>query len=466
MQGRLARALAFGMIGISVPVLAQAADPVPGGVPTVLPGGVPPELSFRKLRLNPQFYSEGIHHGDFNHDGSDDIVSGPYFYPGPAFTEKIAFRAPRAQPFDTTGDSDCYSVFPFDFNGDGFMDILSLRQPGGAEAVWYENPAAKAGPSAYWTEHVGYSLVENESAALTDINGDGKPEMVTNSAGYGGWATPDWSNPQGLWAFRKATAKGTWGAFTHGLGIADVNGDGRRDLIFPTGWWEQPAKIVNDSPWVQHPAAFWAQAAPQEGPGGAQIYAYDVDGDGDNDVVTSLQAHGYGLAWFENKGQGLTFSEHRIMFTLDQKDQYGAVFSQLHALAIGDLDGDGLIDLVTGKRKGAHGHGLADVDSPAVLYWFRLTRPAGQLPRFEPYLIDSEAGIGTQLTVADVNGDGAPDILTARRSGAFVFFNQRKGTGLAPARRGLPRPGSMLIHAGRNALGRSLGPGNPILLLR
>jgi hypothetical protein len=435
---------------MSCHILAQGTGPVPGSVAS--------DLSFQKLRLNPQFYSEGIHHGDFDKDGVTDIVAGPYWYPGPGFTRKIAFRAPKAAPFDTTGDSDCYSVFPWDFNGDGWTDILSLRLPGGNEAVWYENPRGLAG---YWTEHVGYPTAENESAALTDIDGDGKPELITNSGGYGGWAAPDWADPGDKWSFRRVTAKGAWGAFTHGIGSGDVNGDGRRDLIFPTGWWERPA-VAADTPWVQHPAAFWAQAAPQEGPGGAQIYAYDVDGDGDSDVVASLQAHGYGLAWFENLGQGKSFSRHLIMNTPAEKAQYGVAFSQLHALAIGDLDGDGLIDLITGKRKGAHGNGLADIDSPAVLYWFRLTRPAGKPPQFQPYLIDSEAGIGTQLTVADVNGDGALDILTARRSGAFVFLNQRKLTGLAPRRMRVERAGKSKAHpaAGavyrgeRNALGR------------
>ena len=111
------------------------------------------------------------------------------------------------------------------------------------------------------------------------------------------------------------------------------------------------------------------------------------------------------------------------------------------------------LSLVTGKRKGAHGHGLTDVDSPAVLYWFRLTRPEGHPPHFQPYLIDSEAGVGTQMTVADVNGDGAPDILTARRSGAFVFLNQRKGTAVAPGNAGVTEKLRYRAKA-RDALGR------------
>jgi hypothetical protein len=386
-------------------------------------------VAFRKIQLNPQFYSEGIHFGDLNRDGVQDIVSGPYWYPGPAFIQKLAFRPPRATPFDIAGDSDCYSVFTWDFNGDGWLDILSLRAPGGAEALWYENPKGGAGN---WTEHAAFSPVENESAVLADVDGDGKPELATNSGKYGGWAAPNWDNPNAPWTFRNVTAQGAWGAFYHGMSAADVNGDGRSDLIFPTGWWEQPATL-SSAPWIHHPGTFWGQTLATEGRGGAQMHAYDVDGDKDNDIVTSLQAHGWGLAWFENRNQGADFVQHKIMGTRSEQAQYGTAFAQLHALAVADLDGDGLKDIITGKRKGAHGNGLgAELDSPAVLYWFRLTRPAGQAPHFQPYRIDSLAGVGTQLTVEDVNGDGAPDILTARRNGAFVFLNQRVITGLRP----------------------------------
>ena len=153
------------------------------------------------------------------------------------------------------------------------------------------------------------------------------------------------------------------------------------------------------------------------------MFTDDVDGDGDSDIVSSLQAHGWGLAWFENQPAG--FAKHMIMNTRAEEAQYGVAFAQLHALALVDLDGDGLKDIVTGKRKGAHGNGLGtELDAPAVLYWFKLVRQPGQLPHYQPYLIDSQAGIGTQLTVADVNGDGRPDILTAGRAGAFLFLNQ------------------------------------------
>lgn len=237
---------------------------------------------------------------------------------------------------------------------------------GGAEAVWYEN---NQGASGYWSEHVAFSAVQNESASLLDIDKDGKAELITNSGGFGGGVKPDWNRPASPWTFSAVTEKGTWGAFTHGIGAGDLNNDGRLDLIFPDRM-VGTARSARSSPWKSHAAAFWGQAAPREGPGGAQIEAYDIDGDGDNDVVTSLQAHGFGLAWFENQGQGSAFAAHPLLGLLSEKEKYGAAFSQLHALALADLDGDGLKDIITGKRKGAHGNGVSDVDSAAVLYGF------------------------------------------------------------------------------------------------
>ena len=79
------------------------------------------------------------------------------------------------------------------------------------------------------------------------------------------------------------------------------------------------------------------------------MYVYDVNGDGRNDVITSLQTHGVGLAWFEQKPDG-SFEKHVIMGSKPSDNAQGVQFSQLHGMAMIDIDGDGLDDIVVGKR--------------------------------------------------------------------------------------------------------------------
>ena len=83
----------------------------------------------------------------------------------------------------------------------------------------------------------------------------------------------------------------------------------------------------------------------------------DVNGDGKSDVITSLQAHGFGVAWFEQTEDagGIGWRRHWIVGTKPEETSHQTVFTQPHALALGDINGDGLPDLITGKRFWAHG---------------------------------------------------------------------------------------------------------------
>jgi hypothetical protein len=90
------------------------------------------------------------------------------------------------------------------------------------------------------------------------------------------------------------------------------------------------------------------------------------------------------------------------------------------------MDGDGLKDLVTGKRFWSHGRtGDPDRNDAAVLYWFRLTR-AGSTVDYVPYLIDDQSGVGTQVVAGDINGDGRPDVVVGNKRGTFVHLQDLK----------------------------------------
>ncbi|HAV64927.1 MAG TPA: cysteine protease [Verrucomicrobiales bacterium] len=384
--------------------------------PLIVAIGLPAaDVAWEKRVLSDQYYCDGISTGDFNHDGRPDIVAGPFWYEGPDFKSAHAFQPPQVFPTEPSPTDSMFS-YVWDFNGDGWDDILVLGRVHLHQAFWYENPRGEDG---LWRKHFAFHRVQGESPPFLDVDGDGRPELVAHWQDRWGLIQPDWQAPTNEWSFKPITPRGSWHHFYHGEGIGDVNGDGRLDLILNEGWWEQPADRSRQE-WTAHPFVF------SDDKGGAQMFATDVDGDGDNDVITALNAHGWGLAWFEQLRTGgeITFRRHLIMGTRAEESRYGVAFSQPHALAIGDVNDDGLPDIITGKRRWAHGP-TGDVEPMAapVNYWFELRRDDGTAT-FHPHLIDDNSGLGVQITVADVNADGRLDVLTSSKLGAFAFLNQ------------------------------------------
>jgi hypothetical protein len=259
-----------------------------------------------------------------------------------------------------------------------------------------------------------------------DIDGDGKPDIICNSGGYLGFSSADWKNPTQLWKWHSISPKGAWHKYTHGVGFGDLNGDGKIDFLEQNGWWEHPASMAGDPVWKLHSYPF----APGAGTaGGAQMLVYDFNNDGYNDVLTTLNPHGYGIAWYEQiRDDGkITFKQHLIVGSKPEQNKYGIKFSQPHSFDLVDLDNDGIKDFVTGKRFWAHGpSGDEEPNAPAVLYCFKTVRNADKTVEFIPYLVDNDSGVGTQVAAADLNKDKLPDIIVGNKKGIFVFIRQNK----------------------------------------
>lgn len=388
-----------------------------------------PELAirFERRQLSAEFTCEGASFGDLNKDGHVDVIAGPSWYAGPDFRTRNVLYAGRA--FDAKGYSDNFFSWTDDLDGDGWLDVVVVGFPG-KEAYWLRNPLGQlVDCETPWERFAIAASVENESPHFVDIVGDARRELVFMTGGRFAWAERVEGDPRAAWRVHTFSRDYKLGPYVHGLGVGDIDGDGRKDVLWRNGWFEQPESLEGDPLWQHHEFAF------SQKHGGAQMLVDDVDGDGDNDVITSLAAHEYGLSWFEQvrEADALTFQEHRIMDDEPSDNAQGACCSELHALDLVDIDGDGCKDVVTGKRWWSHGHeGDPQPNIRPCTYWFQRVQRDGRT-EFVTHLADDQSGVGTQVLAGDVTGDGVPDIVVGNKRGVFVLEQVRSRLGERPA---------------------------------
>ncbi len=359
------------------------------------------QVRFKKIIVDKTFRAEGVAVGDINRDGKVDVLAGDVWYAAPDW--KMHEIRPVGQYDGTKGYSQCFANFSGDINGDGWIDSIVIGMPG-EPCRWYENPKNKPG---HWKERIVVKSTCNETPLFVDLHDNSRPVLLfaVRPEGLMAWfGVP--KDLEGLWDMHVIAGPDAPGTkrYSHGLGCGDINGDGRNDVIFTSGWWQGPMDRTQKD-WQWHPANL--------GPACADMLVYDIDGDCDSDVISS-SAHNYGIWWYEQlpPGDGSQFKQHVIYDKL----------SQPHAIRLVDINGDGLKDLVTGKRYFAHQGKDPGGKEPALLCWFELRRPKKGEVEYVLHKIDDNSGVGTQFEVTHMNNDGRWDIVTSNKKGVHVFL--------------------------------------------
>lgn len=403
---------------------ARAGEPI--FIPVKIDGPVhdPPNHTFW---YGP--FSECCSVADFDGDGDLDIAAGRTWYEAPNWTKHADFRdGARANGPEVENNSE----FVMDVNRDGHPDIVSSGWMRDQGAFWYENPGPeKVRSGTRWTTHRIHTAKSMEGVIHGDLDGDGDEDILCNHWALQPGQGMTWLEHTDRAPWFVEHILGTEGE-GHGNGLGDINMDGRMDIVTPSGWWECPPRPAVDD-WTFHADYRLAKAHP-DGAGytaaSHPMLVHDVNGDGLNDILVG-SAHNYGLAWFEQKKPegGKRAFELRWIET---------EFGQFHTMVLGDLDGDGKPDLLTGKRLFAH-HGR-DVScyEPLFVFWYDFTggRPNRHILAFNHLATLSDdltrrnpapnfvPAVGMKVNIADLDADGHNDAVICGKGGLYVFYRR------------------------------------------
>ncbi len=355
-------------------------------------------LFFQRERIGEGIY-ESASVFDVNNDGVLDIFSGEFWYKGPDF--KNAYRVRFMEPIDDYYDD--FSNYPMDVNGDEYMDVITGGW-WGKTLRWLENPQ---GRDELWKVHNIAEVGNIERAVFCDLDKDGTPEIipVTKPVYVFKLKLTEESKPAG--EFIKYEIK-TQGAGGHGCGYGDIDGDGNIDLLFSGGWLKSPSNPFDVEGWQWLPE--W-----NLGSASVPILTHDINKDGKNDIIVG-SAHDYGLFWYEQK-----ISDGNIRVW--EKHIIDAYRSQYHDIQLHDIDNDGELELVTGKRYRAHAFHDPGSHDPLGVYYFKIING-----EFHRYTLDygpagKASGVGIYFWVEDLDKNGWKDIVSPGKEGLYLFRN-------------------------------------------
>ena len=348
-------------------------------------------ITFRRHVINQQSEYSAAAVIDVNRDGQLDIVCGGLWYEAPTWNQHFVREVEHIR-----GRFDGYSHLPLDVNQDDWTDVVTVNLRSHS-IKWIQNPGSDSGA---WKTHTAGHFDNMETGRLIDVDRDGQIDVLPNGTQSAVW----WSVERGnhpRWSQHDLPNE----VAGHGIGFGDIDGDGRGDIVGPEGWLKAPLNARTDR-WRWNPEFELGSAS-------IPILVVDPDDDGDNDVVWSI-AHGFGLYWLEQVQ--VDGKRQWIHHTIDTS------WSQCHAPLWVDLNGNGRMELVAGKRYMAHEGRDAGAYDPLVAYRYEFSNTTRTWHR-NLISYDEQVGFGLDPKAEDLDGDGDLDLVVSGRSGLYWLEN-------------------------------------------
>jgi hypothetical protein len=282
-----------------------------------------------------------------------------------------------------------------DANGDGLPDIVTGWEEGGLVRV-YLHPGHDKVRQAWPQVTVG-QVASPEDAVFADFDGDGNLDVLSSTEGQSRQLFVHWGPEASRYLDESAwktesipAAKGAmqW-MFALPAQIDGLHGDdlfaGGKNQNAVVGWFQLPANAREIAAWKWHPLreVGWLMS----------LVATDMDGDGDADLLlTDRRGSRSGVLWLENPGPAAAtgpWKEH----TIGTVGQHEVMF-----LSTGDLDGDGLEDIVVAVK-------------PRELHLYRRLDRQGSFAEPQIVMLPEEAGSAKGIAIGDMDQDGVADLV-------------------------------------------------------
>jgi hypothetical protein len=375
---------------------------------TTAPGATTPSFA------TPQTFASGgqpysVVAADVNGDGKPDLIVANFDNTVSVLLNTTAPGAVSpsfaAQQSFATGNVPI-SVTAADVNGDGKPDLIVANSSDNTVSVLLNTTAPGATTPSFATQQTFATGNVPFSVTAADINGDGLPDLiVSNGSGNTvsvllnttapGATTPSFANQQTF-----AT-----GNFPFSVTAADVNGDGKPDLIVANSIDGTVMVLLNTTGPGATTPSFAAQQTFATGTEPISVTAADVNGDGKPDLIVANYVDGT-VSVLLNTTPAPTTTFDGYSFSAAQAFAAG---SYPDSVTAADVNGDGKPDLIVVDNAGGIGSGNVSV-------LLNTTAPGATVPSFATGQTFATGNGPNWVTAADLNGDGLPDLIVANYS--------------------------------------------------